>query len=203
MQNGLPRRQFDKSKAALKQDIIRGVRAMRMDAVPGYAPLGTGEFVIARVLNVESDWSDPYYLVEILGPDGQPLVNVVLSLKGLIRTVGDMRTGHPVSIPDLSSVEPDLGRRFAATRLRYFYGLGNANGASSVFLPVIAADSPSGTLIVNFKGEVFEYLSFPSSETAEQRLEYVKSHRDALWLEHKQGIVLLHKLGDITLTKDK
>lgn len=114
---------------------------------------------IRRLMEVENqrDQGD-YWLLELENQSGQYIGIAAVRKDGRMMAMGG---GDGVTEPspadrvaDLSRVQKAIGARFGTSRARYVLGLASIDIAHEYY-PLIVADSPRGTVLVNRRLEVY------------------------------------------------
>jgi len=113
---------------------------------------------IRRLMEVENHIDDDYWLLELENPSGQYIGIAAVRKGGDVMAFGG---GDGVTEPspanrvaDLRKVEDALAARFGASRARYVVGLSSID-IPHEYYPMIAADSPQGTMLVTRRLEVY------------------------------------------------
>jgi|RhiMethySRZTD1v2_1073278.scaffolds.fasta_scaffold03035_7 hypothetical protein len=180
-------------------NISYGIKQMRMDEAPGLGALG-GPLVAGRILDVKSDVVDDYYVVELVATNGQPLADVAIGKNGVVMSVWQYQPGAPRPLaPDLDDVKVRLTRRFGSADARYYHTMTNIEvSGGSVYVPLVAADTPRGRVYVNSSLDMFVEESFkPFTRSKEQEFEEFKKTKPEHFRATKTGVGTLRKLGKL------
>ena len=180
-------------------NISSGIKDMRMDEAPGLDALG-GPLVAGRILEVTSDVVADYYVVELVATNGQPLADVAISTDGRVMSVWPFQPGAPRPLaPDLNDVKTKLARRFGSAEARYYHTMTNiAVSGGSVYVPLVAADTPRGRIYVNSDLDMYVEDSFTRyTRSKEQEFEELRKAKPEHFRATKTGIGKLRKLGTL------
>jgi hypothetical protein len=113
-----------------------------------------------RILDVKSlaaMFGPDYYLVELDDLTGVPYARVMITKAGLIDALIDERGKTIDKALDLSVVSEKVQQHGLGpgTNCRYVYAMSAADPGSSVYRPLVAVDTPKGTVYYNAKGQPF------------------------------------------------
>jgi hypothetical protein len=123
---------------------------------------------LRRLLDVTSERWDDYYVVELADPAGKLIGIVGMRKNGKLYTSWGAEGTTPFrSVPDLPPVSRALSARFNASRSYYYHPMPtNIPAASNPLLPLIAADTPGGRVLVDTDFNVYREGSVVPSRMA-------------------------------------
>lgn len=155
--------------------------------------------VVARILDVKSEVTEDYYVVELDDKAGNPYSDVLISKTGWLKSIADVRMGRQASVPDIHEVAARLRAKFKGPiTVEYYYAGGNVQGPSgSEYIPLIKAETSDGTILVDMNLEMYrENLleKFGASREAET-MDLGRKRRGQLFLVKRDGIATVTKLG--------
>jgi hypothetical protein len=179
-----------------------GIKQMRLDEAPGREALG-GSLVAGRILDVTSDIMADYYVVELVAAGGGPLADVAIGKDGFVLSVWNYQPGAPRRLaPDLDDVKSKLTRRFGSAEAKYYHTTTNIEIAGgSVYVPLIAADTPRGRVFVNSNLDLYVEETFKPFTRPDANKEEFQEFREANGVEQfritRKGMGKLRRLGKL------
>lgn len=115
-------------------------------------------------------------------------------------SIGQLASGvrkrEPIDAARSSRV---LIARFGASALHYYHAGNNIEIGGSLYLPLLRADTPSGTLFVSSAGEIFAPDTFVrfGHDPARESSDLARKYPGRRWVVSRDGVSLLTRRGTI------
>jgi hypothetical protein len=167
------------------------------------------KIVVSRFFEVEGDTRDDnYYWVDLDRQDGAPLLTAMVfresgMLFGLSHVFPDGKRHY--RLPVLEEVQKRLAETYGSAHAKYYFTLGTSFGVVMYEMPMIAAQTPRGRVIVTWDCNVFEELGFekdPPGLTPQSKADLrTRQFKEGPLIERDGGVLKFKRVGTVDVER--